>query len=140
MMTKKVLLEIKSRYIIAGEEEVMEFEIPGAYELQNGVHKVEYEERLTETKGRIKNTLIFSDEKAEIIRKGFINSRMIFSEADKNTSSYYTTPYGALEMEIQTYKVNIDENEDYILVKAHYLISIDKKPSSECRLMFKIKW
>ena len=105
MMIKKVLLEIKSRYIIAGEEEVMEFEIPGAYELQNGVHKVEYEERLTETKGRIKNTLIFSDEKAEIIREGFINSRMIFSEADKNTSSYYTTPYGALEMEIQTYKI-----------------------------------
>ena len=28
-MIKKVLLEIKSRYIIAGEEEVMEFEIPG---------------------------------------------------------------------------------------------------------------
>ena len=54
-----------------------------------------YEEKLTETKGRIKNTLIFSDEKAEIIRKCFINSRMIFSETDKNTSSYYTTPYGA---------------------------------------------
>ena len=111
----------------------------GTYYKRNGKHYVKYEE-LVEGTDEITNTLLkITDNEVEFISKGATGSHMVFTRGQKNMN-YYNTPFGGINLGVDTYDMNIDIREESIIVDLEYGLEVNLDFLSKCRVHIEIEF
>jgi uncharacterized beta-barrel protein YwiB (DUF1934 family) len=130
-MKKKALIHVLSSVPDAKEkDDSIEVVTPGKFYKKDKNYYAVYEE--TEISGMegTTTTLKIGEEKFSLIRMGTTSTKMDFAINKKNISMY-STPYGTLEININTKKldINVDDNGGYIYID--YIMSVaGQKPQN----------
>ena len=98
-MDKEVLIHVRGLQTMDadGEQEPLEIVVPGQYYFRNGSHYLRYEEVMEDFAEPTVNYIKISRKGMEVRKKGVVNVHMVFEQGKKNMT-YYTTPYGTIEM------------------------------------------
>lgn len=116
------------------EQEPIELVVPGQYYFKNGSHYLRYEELLDETSTEpTVNYIKISSKAVEVRKKGLVNVHMVFERGKKNMT-YYSTPYGTVEMGIAATGVMIEESENGIDMKVDYALEMNEEYVADCYL------
>lgn len=138
-MTKEVIITICG--LQNGPEtdgEPIELIVPGEYFYRNNKHYILYDEVMEGESQVTKNRIKISNGQMELNKSGVVNVNMVFEENVKNITQYYT-PYGALSMGIDGKKVEIQESEHEIDVKAEYGMEMNGEFVADCNISINIK-
>ncbi len=103
---------------------------------KNGIHYVRYEEKQDDK--IVRNMIKINETRIEVMKKGYINSKMVFEEGKKHTNDYHT-PYGLMKMTVHTKKMNIDESDMAIVAELDYNLAVDEQHISKCSIKINIK-
>ena len=116
------------------EQEPIELVVPGQYYFKNGSHYLRYEELMDETSAEpTVNYIKISSKAVEVRKKGLVNVHMVFERGKKNMT-YYSTPYGIVEMGIAATGVMIEESENGIDMKVDYALEMNEEYVADCYL------
>jgi len=136
-MKKDVLVSISGLQFEIDKEEAVEIISAGEYYNRNGKHYILYDEILEEVEGITNCTLKISDKQVSIQKKGANNVHMIF-EVNRKNLTYYSTPFGDLQIGINTTSIKVTEEENQILVNIQYELDINYSHVSDCEIQVKI--
>ncbi|MDR1801756.1 MAG: DUF1934 domain-containing protein [Lachnospiraceae bacterium] len=145
-MTKNVLISISGLHYEVGiiknigagaENDIIEVITPARYVFRSKKHYITYEEFVEGFNGSIKNTVIISEDKVEIRKKGITNSSLIFENSKINIAKYHI-PYGELNVGIHTKDLRITETPDEIDVLILYELEINGEMISNCHIKMKV--
>ena len=118
----------------ADEQEPIELVVPGQYYFKNCSHYLRYEELMDETSAEpTVNYIKISSKAVEVRKKGLVNVHMVFERGKKNMT-YYSTPYGTVEMGIAATGVMIEESENGIDMKVDYALEMNEEYVADCYL------
>jgi uncharacterized beta-barrel protein YwiB (DUF1934 family) len=136
-MDKKAVIHLLSIQS-DNEDEKVEVVTPGSFSKKGDTFYAIYDE--TEISGMegTTTTLKIADNKFSIIRMGSTNAEMEFQKSKPNVS-LYDTPYGTLELNINTRDLNIKVDEDGAEVYVRYNLSISGMKAQSTTLNIKIK-
>lgn len=135
-MKEKVSIFIEG--LIQGEEESsITTKAIGSYRLVDGRHVIRYKETDDENGGS-DNIIEISPGLIEMIKKGEQSTHMVF-DLSGTTHSVYDTPYGSLMFQVNTTKINIDENKDEIKVDMEYNLSHNNSHISDNHIKISVK-
>lgn len=142
-MTKQVLISIKGLQFMSGETydentEPVEVITVGEYCQLDGYHYIRYDEAFEGFKENARNLLKIKNDVLEVKKKGVINVHMVFEENKKNIS-YYTTPFGTMQMGIAATQVDISEKENDIDIRISYALEVNEEHVADCSLEMNIK-
>ena len=134
-MEKDVLIHVRGLQMMETEDgqEPIEIVVPGQYYFRNGSHYLRYEEMLDDSAEPTVNYIKMSPKGAEVRKKGLVNVHMVFEQGKKNMT-YYTTPYGTLEMGIATTNLELTEHEGAIDMKVDYALDLNAEHVADCCL------
>ena len=135
-MDKNVLIHIRGLQMMepTDEQEPIELVVPGQYYFKNGSHYLRYEELMDETSTEpTVNYIKISSKAVEVRKKGLVNVHMVFERGKKNMT-YYSTPYGTVEMGIAATGVMIEESENGIDMKVDYALEMNEEYVADCDL------
>lgn len=136
-MNKKAVIHLLSIQA-DNEDEKVEVVTPGSFSKKGDAFYAIYDE--TEISGMegTTTTLKIADNKFSIIRMGSTNAEMKFQKSKPNVS-LYDTPYGTLEVNINTRDLNINVDENGGEVYVRYNLSISGMKAQSTTLNIKIK-
>ena len=136
-MNKKAIITVDST-VLSDQEDLIEVVTPGGFCDIEGGFKVEYDE--TELSGMqgTKTTIIIREDSFDLIREGTTETKMEFV-INKRTTSMYKTPYGIMDIEIDTRKLSINVNEEGGTINAMYILEIGGQPALKTNLNIEIK-
>lgn len=136
-MKKKAIISISSNET-SRKEDSIEMVSPGDYYKTGNAYYAVYDE--TEISGMegTKTTLEIHEHKFSLVREGTTNARMEFEKNNKYVS-LYNTPYGALELSIQTKDLNVDVNENGGQIFVEYNMSIGGQKPQNTKLKINIR-
>lgn len=138
-MNKKVCIKIKGLHDTnSPEEDEIEVIYIGNYYKRNGKHYVKYEEPVEGSSEVNQNMLKISDTEVELTSKGTIGHHMLFILGQKSMT-YYETSYGGLNMGLDTYELEVIEEENSISIDIKYGLEINLDFMSQCRVTIKIE-
>ena len=135
-MDKNVLIHIRGLQMMepTDEQEPIELVVPGQYYFKNGSHYLRYEELMDETSAEpTVNYIKISSKAVEVRKKGLVNVHMVFERGKKNMT-YYSTPYGTVEMGIAATGVMIEESKNGIDMKVDYALEMNEEYVADCYL------
>ena len=135
-MDKNVLIHIRGLQMMepTDEQEPIELVVPGQYYFKNGSHYLRYEELMDETSAEpTVNYIKISSKAVEVRKKGLVNVHMVFERGKKNMT-YYSPPYGTVEMGIAATGVMIEESENGIDMKVDYALEMNEEYVADCYL------
>lgn len=134
-MEKDVLIHVRGLQMIdaADEQEPIEIVVPGQYYFRNGSHYLRYEERMEDCSEPTINYIKMSAKGMEVRKQGLINVHMVFEQGKKNMT-YYTTPYGTLQMGIAATGLELEEKESSIGMKVDYALDMNEEHVADCCL------
>lgn len=138
-MTKEVLVTIRG--LQNGPEtdgEPIEMTTTGEYYYKNGKHYILYEEVMEGETQTTKNRIKVAPGMMELTKNGAVNVHMLFEEHKKHITHYYT-PYGSLNMGIDTKQVDIMEEDDALQVKVFYGLEMNQEFVADCDIQIDIK-
>jgi uncharacterized beta-barrel protein YwiB (DUF1934 family) len=129
-MRRKAIISVVSKQT-DGDGNKIEVVTPGEFYKENNDYYAVYEE--TELSGMegTKTTLKISSDKLLLLRVGTTNAEMKFKKNNKDTT-LYNTPYGALEISVETkdLKINIDNNGGDVLVNYNLAVAGQKSQNT----------
>ena len=137
-MTKEVLINIGGARSMGGEEEDIEMILKGDYYKKNGKHYILYDELLEGGGGVIRNTIRIVPDCMDIMKKGSINTHMIFEKNKKSLSSY-VTPMGELMVEIRTNQIQFREEENLLVIAVEYSLDINYQHVWDCSIKVSVR-
>ncbi len=123
-MKKKALIHVLSSVPDAKEKsDSIEVVTPGKFYKKDKSYYAVYEETAISGMEGTTTTLRIGEEKFSLIRMGSTSTKMDFALDEKNISMY-STPYGTLEININTKKldINVDDNGGRIYID--YIMSV----------------
>lgn len=134
-MEKEVLIHVRGLQVTDenGQQEPIEIVVPGEYYFRNGSHYLRYEEIMEDFPQPTVNYIKMSPKGMEVRKKGVINVHMVF-EQGKKTMTYYTTPYGTLQMGIAATNLELNESDDGIDMKVDYALDMNEEHVADCYL------
>ena len=137
-MDKEVLIHVRGLQTIDadGNQEPVEIVVPGQYYFRNGSHYLRYEEILEDFAEPTINYIKISPKGMEVRKKGVVNVHMVFEQGKKNMT-YYTTPYGTIEMGIAATNMNLEENDGSLDMKVDYALDMNQEHVADCYLAIK---
>ena len=135
-MTKEVLINIGGARSMGGEEEDIEMIVKGDYYKKNGKHYILYDE--LGGGGVIRNTIRIVPDCMDIMKKGSINTHMIFEKNKKSLSSY-VTPMGELMVEIRTNQIQFREEENLLVIAVEYSLDINYQHVWDCSIKVSVR-
>ena len=137
-MDKEVLIHVRGLQTIDadGDQEPVEIVVPGQYYFRNGSHYLRYEENLEDFAEPTINYIKISPKGMEVRKKGVVNVHMVFEQGKKNMT-YYTTPYGTIEMGIAATNMNLEENDGSLDMKVDYALDMNQEHVADCYLAIK---
>ncbi|MBO7289566.1 MAG: DUF1934 domain-containing protein [Clostridia bacterium] len=108
------------------------------FEYNNGAYFIDYEEsELTGLEGT-KTSIEIGDNYVSLQRSGTVNTNMLFMK-DRKTSSYYSTPYGDMQIDIFTDYLNIDVTPKGGKINVDYFIDINNLSTGKNNFEIEIK-
>ena len=150
-MTKDVLIEFSSvRYNVDGEgidnaglesakaADKTESVMQGVYYEKNKKYYLLYDEVMEGFKEPVKTKVKFGEDELEITRSGPVKVRMIFENGKKNVANYIT-PYGSIQLEINTKSISISNSPDNISISIEYSLESGDELISECNIMIRVR-
>lgn len=137
-MDKEVLIHVSGLQSIDtdGDQEPVEIVVPGEYYFRNGSHYLRYEEIFEDFTEPTINYIKISPKGMEVRKKGVINVHMVFEQGKKNMT-YYTTPYGTIEMGIAATNLDLEENDSGLNMKVDYALDMNQEHVADCYLSIK---
>lgn len=134
-MEKDVLIHVRGLQMIdsADGDEAIEIVVPGQYYYRNGSHYLRYEERVEDFSQPTINYIKMSPTGMEVRKQGLINVHMVFEQGKKNMT-YYTTPYGTLQMGIAATNLELKESDSGINMKVDYALDMNEEHVADCYL------
>ena len=138
-MTKEVLVTICG--LQNGPEtdgEPIEMTTTGEYFYKNNKHYILYEEVMEGETKTTKNRIKVADGMMELTKSGVVNVHMLFEEHKKNITHYYT-PYGGLDMGIDTKQIFIEEYEDEMKISVFYGLEMNQEFVADCDIQITVK-
>ena len=137
-MQKEVLIHVRGLQMMdaQGDQEPIEIVVAGQYYFRNGSHYLRYEELLDETAEPTINYIKISPQGMEVRKKGVVNVHMVFEQGKKNMT-YYTTPYGTIEMGIAATNLDLKENDGGLNMKVDYALDMNQEHVADCYLAIK---
>ncbi|KAJ53283.1 uncharacterized beta-barrel protein YwiB (DUF1934 family) [Clostridium tetanomorphum] len=138
-MKKKALISVSSIQS-KKKEDTIEVVTPGDFYKKENCYYVVYNE--TEISGMEGTTTTFrinsQDNKFSLIRMGTTSTKMEFEEKKDNTI-LYNTPYGTLELKLDTKKLDIDVNDEGGNVTINYNMGVSGQKPQNTILKITIK-
>ncbi len=137
-MDKNVLIHVRGLQMMNTEDdqEPIELVVPGKYYFRNGSHYLRYEEILDEGSEPTVNYIKMSSRGMEVRKQGLVNVHMVFEPGKKNMT-YYTTPYGTLQMGIAATGMDLQETKDGINMTVDYSLDMNEEHVADCSLSVK---
>jgi uncharacterized beta-barrel protein YwiB (DUF1934 family) len=138
-MTKDVLVSIRGLQFqgMNQEDEVITIN-PGEYYKKNDGHYIVFHEMTDEMELETKNIIKFKKNELNMIKKGLVNTHMVFEEHKKSISNY-VTPFGELIFGIDARKVQFRESENQILIEVEYGLEVNDEFLSDCKIVLDIR-
>ena len=123
----------------AGEKQTIETESKGRLSEKEGVLYVLYEES-TDEKQNIKNLLKIEKEplRVSLTKSGAVSWKIKFIQGEKDRAEY-GTPYGSLEISVDTKAVTFQRTEQKISLQLVYTLFIQGEKQADCRLKADIR-
>lgn len=125
--------------------ETITISCPGTYFKHKEKHYIRYIEgpedgsSFADAPGKLTETVItIRDDRAEVTKRGLINTRMLYAPGIRHTASY-ENPMGKLLMEIHTHRVQITETERMVSIIIHYDLSLNQTFLSRCEMTMKVE-
>ena len=138
-MEKKILLTIKGSHIgVDGEQSSVELITEGLLFEKDGVVYIEYEESEISGKAGTKTIITIDDNTVSMERSGTSFSQMFF-EPGKSYINNFSTPFGAMQMEIYPTRVKYELNEEEGRLDLKYQMAIDGRTAGTNELTFLFK-
>ena len=136
-MKKKAIITIKSN-VSLDEDDLIEVVTPGEFFITDYGFRVEYDE--TEISGMegTRTTIVIRDKVFELIREGSTETKMKF-EYMKGNVSLYKTPYGVLEMETYTKKLDINMTENGGNITTSYTLTLEGQETVKTSLIVDVR-
>lgn len=104
---------------------------------------VSYEEAADNASGvdcqLVKSMLKVKPDQIEIIKKGAAQTHMVFIE-DRDTISYYSTPFGELEVAIHTDRLERKERDNGFQILLEYALEINASHMSNCNVDIRVDY
>ncbi|MCI8962500.1 MAG: DUF1934 domain-containing protein [Eubacterium sp.] len=104
---------------------------------------VSYEEAADNAAGvdcqLVKSMLKVKPDQIEIIKKGAAQTHMVFIE-DRDTISYYSTPFGELEVAIHTDRLERKERDNGFQILLEYALEINASHMSNCNVDIRVDY
>ena len=134
-MKKDVLIHVRGLQMMDPEEEQepIEIVVPGQYYYRNGSHYLRYEEMMDDTAEPTVNYIKMSAQGVEVRKQGQVNVHMVFEQGKKNMT-FYSTPFGTLQMGIAATGLELQEEEDNIHLKVDYALDMNQEHVADCYL------
>jgi Uncharacterized protein conserved in bacteria len=134
---QKAIISVSSKQSI-DEDELIEVVTPGSfYKKENCYYAVYEETELSGMRGTT-TTLKIGKDKFSLIRMGSTSAKMDFDKKTRNVSMY-NTPYGTLELKIETKDLDIDMNDNGGSVVVNYNMSLSGQTPYSTMLKINIK-
>lgn len=134
-MKREVRIQITGVQKNDENEEIVETAAFGDFAVLGEKLCVKYEELSEE--GDITKTLIkISDESVEVMKRGYVESKLVFAEG-KVTETDYNTPYGIFAMSVDTARAAYELTEEGVSVDIEYTLFLNGEPVSINRLNMK---
>ena len=130
-MTKDILVRVRGVQTIGEEEDTVEMITPGTYYVKNGKQYLIYDESLDETGTPTHNTVKVMENRIEVMKRGLVESHMIF-EPGRRTTANYRTPMGLFLMGITTSLLEVEEDEESILLRIKYSMEMNGEYAFDC--------
>lgn len=143
-MKRDVLVYIRgTQFMIDAPEdekqEPIELVIPGTYTIKDDVELIEYDEVFEGFENLpAKNRVEIRDGSIEVHKTGAAEVDMVFVPGKRNLS-YYTTPFGTIEMGISTMAVNTRRDDDNINIRAEYALAMNSELVADCVLDMRVE-
>ncbi len=137
-MVKDVIISVKGNQEIDNDSSVVELYTEGKLCRKNGIYYIIYKESEVTGMEGTTTMLKMEDKIVTIIRKGKVNSRMVFEEGKKNVS-YYDTTYGAFSMGISTTKSSVKIDDDGGIVSLKYKVEINSQTTGNNYFDIKVR-
>ena len=134
-MKKDVLIHVRGLQMMDSEEEQepIEIVVPGQYYYRNGSHYLRYEEMMDDTAEPTVNYIKMSAQGVEVRKQGVVNVHMVFEQGKKNMT-YYSTPYGTIEMGIAATNLFLEEKDGGLNMKVDYALDMNQEHVADCCL------
>lgn len=136
-MKQKAIISLSSKQSIS-EEELIEVVTPGSFYKKENYYYAVYEETELSGMSGTTTTLKIGKDKFSLIRMGSTSAKMDFDKKTKNISMY-NTPYGTLELKIETKDLDIDIDDDGGNIMVNYNMSLSGQPPYNTMLKVNIK-
>ena len=120
-----------------GHRTVTDYKAQGQYFERGGCRYLLYEEQDAESKAVTHNTLKIKDDSLELIRRGNVNSHMVFAVGSPMAADYVTV-YGALHLEVNTEDLKCLWRSTEASIEITYSLSMTGELLSHNKLSIKI--
>jgi uncharacterized beta-barrel protein YwiB (DUF1934 family) len=135
-MIKKVSVTIECRQL-DDEDEVITNTAFGEYDYCNGKHYIRYDEYMENQKDLVRNIIIIEKDRIRIKRKGAVIAVMVF-DMRESAPTVYKTPYGILNFNICTTRMQVEEKCDIIIINLCYTLAAGGKHISDNRMVIRV--
>lgn len=124
---------------LTGKREKVAHLAEGQYYFRNNKHYVKYDDSDIDEENVIATTIKTDGGKLTIFRRGAVDTEMIFLHGEMTRTSYHT-PYGPMELEINTrqLEINMNEVEGWGEIDLFYDLAVNGSPVGEYELHIKI--
>ena len=136
-MKQKAIISVSSKQSI-NEEDIIEVVTPGDFYKKENYYYAVYEETKISGMSGTTTTLKIGKDKFSLIRMGSTSAKMDFDKKTKNISMY-NTPYGTLELKIETKDLDIDIDDNGGNVLINYNMSLSGQTPYSTMLKINIK-
>lgn len=129
---EKVIIEMINH---KPEEEPIEVIYMGELDRTGNIARVAYEESILTGMEGVTTEILIKPEQVEIIRRGNVESRMIFKEDYKDVF-LYQMEVGTMTMALHTEKLNVNKTEDGFEISMKYslLLTGDEKDKNQMQI------
>lgn len=136
-MEKRAIISVKSSSNL-DPNEAIEVVTPGKFIIEENGFKAIYEESEISGMEGTTTTLNIQDNIMVLERVGSTSTNMEFKEGEMAVS-LYNTPYGVLNLNVDTEKLNINVNENGGEIYSKYILGLEGQDGITTELNIKIK-
>ena len=137
-MKKDVLITVSGLQSYGEGEETVEVTTVGRYYYKNNMHYLLYQEMIEGLEKPVTNTLKIQDGQVDVIKNGPTHAHMIFQKDQKSTS-FYCTPYGAIEMGLDTKEIALQEKEEEMDIQIGYGVRMNDEYLGDCNIKIHVQ-
>lgn len=136
-MNNNVLVTVRGLQHEIDDKEGIQTKQTGNYRMVAGKHVISYKEYFrdenTGEDATISNLLKISNDTVTLTKRGATNTEMTFKEGKTHTG-FYETPFGSMQMRLDTTRVDINEDNDKIEISIDYGLDMNYSHVSDCTI------